>query len=293
MTDLYEATILADSVTPFGDRLTTMKMVYPRFVHAEHLRHRAFSFSVGSSRAKPSAGVWDQALDNPVRPLHWGTNRRGMQAGEELRGERRDAADGVWLRSRDAAVAAAQILGDDFNVHKQIVNRLIEPFTWTALVVTGNLLGWENFFNLRCHPDAEPHICHVAFLARDAFDAGKPLRLEVGQWHLPFVSWEERQLYQPETLARCSAARCARVSYENFDGKVDVTKDLDLAQRLSDNCHMSPFEHQAHPAEFPRENRHGGNLGNQWVQYRKLFPNEVCRKAPRRTREECNAVFKP
>lgn len=36
----YSAKIIADSINPVGDRLTTFELTYPRFVHAELMTHR-------------------------------------------------------------------------------------------------------------------------------------------------------------------------------------------------------------------------------------------------------------
>ena len=42
-----------------------------------------------------------------------------------------------------------------------------------------------------------------------------------------------------------ATARCARVSYDNFDGSDDYDKDIQLYDRLSSMGHYSPFEHTA------------------------------------------------
>ena len=54
-----------------------------------------------------------------------------------------------WLFARDKAVEAASILYV-FDVTKQLCNRLLEPFMWTTMLITGSREGWDNFFNLRC-----------------------------------------------------------------------------------------------------------------------------------------------
>ena len=53
-----------------------------------------------------------------------------------------------WLFARDKAVEAASILYV-FDVTKQLCNRLLEPFMWTTMLITGSREGWNNFFNLR------------------------------------------------------------------------------------------------------------------------------------------------
>ena len=53
-----------------------------------------------------------------------------------------------WLFARDKAVEAASILYV-FDVTKQLCNRLLEPFMWTTMLITGSKEGWDNFFSLR------------------------------------------------------------------------------------------------------------------------------------------------
>ena len=52
-----------------------------------------------------------------------------------------------WLLARDKAVECASIMYV-FRVTKQLANRLLEPFMWHKVLVSGT--EWENFFNLRC-----------------------------------------------------------------------------------------------------------------------------------------------
>jgi hypothetical protein len=67
-------------------------------------------------------------------------------------------------------------------------------------------------------------------------------------------------------MLKISVARCARVSYLNFEGKIDNEKDYDLHDRLMNEGHWSPFEHCATPTS---SDTYSGNfLG--WLQYRKF-----------------------
>ena len=54
-----------------------------------------------------------------------------------------------WLFARDKAVETASIMYV-FDVTKQLCNRLLEPFMWTTMLITGSREGWDNFFHLRC-----------------------------------------------------------------------------------------------------------------------------------------------
>jgi len=153
-------------------------------------------------------------------------------------------------------------------VHKQLANRLLEPFLWTTVVVTAT--NWENFFNLRTRDDVQPEFRTVALLMQDALANSEPKRLGPEQWHLPYISIEERSQLGTFTAAIVAAARCARVSYLTHEGKRDTAKDVELADRLLRSGHMSPFEHPAQSLYVPA--RWGNFIG--WKQYRKLIPYE-------------------
>lgn len=57
--------------------------------------------------------------------------------------------DDWWLFARDKAVEASAMLYL-FDTTKQLCNRLLEPFMWTTMLLTGSKEGWDNFFKLRC-----------------------------------------------------------------------------------------------------------------------------------------------
>ncbi len=256
----YAARVLLDSISEAGIRLTTLEVTFPRFVLAEFNTHRVFSRSSASSRAVPTAKIIERVENDPVTPLEWGRNKKGMSASERLAQEEEDEAERVWLDARDAAVEQARKL-HDLKVHKQIVNRLLEPFLWHTVIVTAT--EWENFFTLRCSRNAQPEIREAAVRMRDAMNASAPSPVAQGEWHLPLVQQDERQLGE-ETRKKISAARCARVSYLTHEGKREIEKDLELYERLKQDRHLSPFEHVATPAN---ENEFHANVRG-WVQMR-------------------------
>lgn len=245
----YSARVICDSIGAHGVRLVTVEATYPRFVHSELLTHRVFSRNSSSSRAIPIEKMIQSVIDDPVMPVSWGRNQRGMQAGAELSGDELAAAQAAWLRGRDAAVETARTLAAA-GLHKQVVNRVLEPWMWITVLITAT--EWANFFAQRCHPDAQPEIRVAAELIRDAMAASVPVLRPFGRrsadaWHLPFITEEDRAAFDLDTLRRISVARCARVSYLTHEGKRDPQADLDLAQRLAsaDPPHWSPFEHVA------------------------------------------------
>lgn len=286
----YNAKIVLDSVSVAGDRLTTMEVTFPRIVLAEFNTHRAFSRNSASSRAIPFAKQIDKVITDPFVPTYWGANQSGMQADEEIGHESRVSAIKEWLAARDDAVAAATTL-HGLNVHKQTVNRLLEPFMWQTVIVTAT--EWSNFFALRANPQAQPEIREIAEWMQSLYQESEPTGLQDGEWHLPYIQPEEYSLVDddPEKMRQVSAARCARVSYLTHDGKRDLEQDVKLYERLKNGGHLSPLEHVATPAWYvattPEEHRvsgwddgingkrseqHGNFRG--WKQLRKFVPNE-------------------
>lgn len=257
--------IITDSISPEGVRLTTFQLRYWRMIHAELMTHRVFSRNAGSSRARPSKAIIEQVRNEPWGPLHWGSNKPGMQAGEELTGMTLDLAKADWQQAaRNAAAVANNML--DRGLHKQIVNRILEPFTYIDVVLTAT--DFANWFALRDHPAAQPEIQDLARKMKHCYEQSIPGQIHVGQWHLPYITnedWDKAHQLLKEgritrdeppyaeklrLLQKISVARCARVSYRAFDGSVsDFGDDLNLYARLIDSqpMHASPAEHQATP----------------------------------------------
>lgn len=274
------ARIIADSVGADAPRLTTLELRYPRFIHAEFMTHRVFSRNASSSRAIPVRKLIDDVIGDPAMPVHWGKNQKGMQAFEVLSDYDASLAKERWLKARDSAVAHAMAL-DAIGAHKQIVNRVLEPFSHITVTVTAT--EWSNFFGLRCHADAQPEIRTLADAVYDAMQASRPRFLGIGEWHLPYINEEEHRnnVIKTEDLIKMSVSRCARTSYLTHDKKEpSLEQDLALYERLvgSVPLHASPAEHQARPDMRGADRRwvnpelHGNLTG--WVQYRKKLPNE-------------------
>jgi thymidylate synthase ThyX len=278
----FEAKVIEDSVSPDGVRLVTMQLRYPRFVHAEFMTHRVFSRNASSSRAIPVAKMIEQVRTKPAKPVHWGKNQPGMQARAELEGIYLENTQALWEAAASHAADIATVM-ERQGAHKQVVNRILEPFQWISVIVTAT--EWDNFFELRDHPDADPNIALLARMMKSEMDLSTPVRRGVYNakgptafdWHLPYVTLDERTIYmlRPRYLAKLSAARCARVSYLTHEGKVpDPSKDVELYDKLvgSRPLHASPVEHQAYPAIGA--NVRSGNFRG-WVQHRKLVEAEV------------------
>jgi hypothetical protein len=274
----FEAKIVADSISKDGVRLITMQLKYPRLIHSEFMTHRVFSRNASSSRAIPVAKMIEQVRTNPAMPVHWGANQPGMQAHAELA----DPTEAMrqWRLAANQAADRAQMM-NDLGLHKQVANRVLEPFQWISVIVTAT--EWTNFFELRDHEDAQPEIRHLAKLMKQVMAISVPQLITDENWHLPYVTTAELQgALSMENLRKVSAARCARVSYLTHDGKTpSIEADLALYERLMGSVplHASPVEHQARPDAIAyyeddiglwfEPELHGNFKG--WMQNRKLL----------------------
>lgn len=280
------AIVIADSISPQGIRLTTFQLRYWRPIHSELMTHREFSRCAGSSRARPSKTVIQQVYDDPWMPVEWGKNQPGMQAKELLDETNTSYAKGHWHNAAMQAASEAQYLLD-LGAHKQIVNRLLEPFTYIDVVVSST--SYANWFFLRDHEDADPTIRDLAVKMRIARDASTPKLIATDDWHLPYITeqdWNDvtkkALSYEKANrlLASVSAARCARTSYKAHDGtNTTIEVDLALYDRLvgSTPLHASPTEHQATPdIAYGGIWEHPELCGNffGWKQFRKFHSTE-------------------
>lgn len=246
------------------------------------MTHRMISKNAASSRAIPTEKFMKAILENPAMPIAFSKNQKGMQASQNLSKEDQEKAEWLWLEARNEILNYVKALSD-LGVHKQHVNRLLEPFQHIKVIATAT--EWSNFFALRCHPDAQPEFQELANQMWNAYSTNKPAQLFVGQWHLPFITKSDtvNVLNDPELddgdkmvseLIKVSVARCARVSYNTLDGSENsYGKDLQLYDKLvgSTPLHASPTEHQAQALASPEEA--SGNFKG-WLQYRKTLANE-------------------
>lgn len=297
MTTISASTILRSRNASQPDKvLSTLLLRYPRFIHAEFMTHRVFSRNAASSRAIPVKKLIQDVIDNPVIPLHWGKNQPGMQAHEEcdaplnvsdtIWGESGNypfKRDEAWLLAMAAAVDMARAFSDA-GYHKQVVNRLLEPFAHITVLVSST--EWDNFLELRDHEDAEPHIRMLAQEIRKCIERKDDIQtLRPGQWHLPFVEDEAADHWMDvygggqgyigddlkkaqqsclSDMIKLSVARCASTSYKTVDG-FDMT--IERAVQLHDKLvaarpiHASPAEHVAQADRWDTGEFGGGIVG--------------------------------
>ncbi len=289
-----EVTLILASVAD-GVPIYTLQLRYWRAIHAEFMTHRAFSRNASSSRAIPVDKMLKVVRESPAGPQHWGLNQKGMQAEVEcadlvaipdlLQGaffewawKAKIEQYNVKVTTRENAWAFAAHLAasmssafSEAGYHKQISNRITEPFQMINVVVTAT--EWENFFALRNHPAAMPEFQELARSIRAALAGAVPQELQPGEWHIPYINPEDQTLSLRERLV-LSTARCASVSYKTVDG-LDMTleKAIQVYEKLvgSDPKHSSPAEHQAKAFDSSEDPWRGSNLRFPWIQHRKML----------------------
>ena len=266
---MISAKVIADSIAPNGQRITTIQATHHRYVLAEFNTHRAFSRNSASSRAIPVKKLLETVRTDPAMPLYYAYNQSGMQAAGQMTKEDAASCEQVILDLRDKAVRAVATL-TDLNLHKQWANRYLEPFMWHTVICTST--EWDNFFVQRISALAQPEIDALAIKIFNAQLESQPTLVNYGEWHLPYITEDDRLNYNTETLVKASAARCARVSYLTQDGVPKMEADLDRYDRLVTAWppHWSPLEHVATPWRPKKLKFWTKPLGNfdDWAQLR-------------------------
>lgn len=294
------AKILADSICDNGVRLTTFELNYPHIIHAEFMTHRVFSRNSASSRAIPALKQIKNIEEYPFFPDLWPKNGKGMQPfsyfdpEEIIKNKLNQQTTAVdffnkqWKTAKITAIAIAKIFSK-YKVHKQITNRLVEPFLMKKIIATAT--NWENYFFLRKDCAAQREIRILAHKMYEEYNNSTPKYLSWGEWHTPLVNidnvndpthikqeeindkkyfYKVKNFVVPVSVIAC-IGRSARSSYMTHLGKRDLEKDFKLFKQLLSDNHMSPAEHAATPLKYPVQC--GNFIG--WKQFRKFIPNET------------------
>lgn len=295
--------LIADSISPDGDRMSTFEIQLPKVLLAELNTHRALSKNFQSSRAVPTMKMNEiQSFE----PIYYGKNQPGMMSKKEEI-DNTFYAKYIW----SAAIALSKNSSKqliDLGLHKQWSNRLNDWHVMAKGVISGT--DWDNMLWLRNDGEAQPEFEELAKCMQLAFDQNTPNKLQPGEWHLPYIrTYREptvagNLVYQDSDGAKLSvddakkisASCCAQVSYRKLnDSKV---KALEIYNRLftGRKPHLSPCEQQATPIKpYNVESNNpfmpvtwepgvthlrkdgkfcSGNIAG-WIQYRQTLPNNV------------------
>lgn len=278
-----QAKIIQSSVSPTGTRLDTFEIEIPRIILAELNTHRALSRNFESSRAVSFTIAEKKIMENMFIPK-FTPAQAGMQGyGEhdvllEEQGSFRGYTPEEYWRSagHEALTMASQYHYKGY--HKQVWNRLLEPFTYVKGIVSAT--DWDNFFNLRIHHMAEPHIRELAIKMYKARRDAKTQDVPGGAWHIPYIDYLSDTCYyntidgstysSSATAIKVGISLCAQVSYRTQDSSVERA-ELIYKKLFPKNepVHCSPAENVAMP---------GNGTGNfkGWKQYRHMIANNTC-----------------
>lgn len=268
LNELITAKIIADSVNWTDFRVTTLELEYPRYIHSELMTHRVFSRNAASSRAIPVDKMIDIIVNQKEFFPIWTESQKGMQGKIITDEDRILMLNTEWKMARAHATHAAWNL-KRAGVHKQNINRLLEPYQFMKTIVTAT--DWTNFFHLRLAEDVMPEMQLLARKIKEAIDKSTPVFLFKGDWHLPYIKGDEG--YDTETAKKISVSCCAQVSYRKLDETPE--KALEIYNKLvsGDRLHASAFEHVCTPIgdwDAPLL----GNLRG-WKQYRHIVENAL------------------
>lgn len=271
MNRMFTASVLADSISPEGHRVTTVEVVYPHAVHKDLLRHRCMNRNVESFRAQKPENLIKSLLEgHAFKPEVFAQRIPGMGQGEQI--NEADYASALWDRHvLNCVETANEFL--KLGIAKQQINFVLQDICPLSEIITAT--DWSNFYALRCElnddgiPVARPEVYLTACAIRDAIALSKPVPLYYGMMHLPLLTKEElghlcaaRNEIQHDSVGMqsverqwifISAGRCARWSYGEYKWwEEDTVKGYERAIRLLSDGHMSPFEQQAKPFSFAR-----------------------------------------
>ena len=291
-----KAKIVAYSVSKSGQRIVTFELEYPRTIHSEVRTHCMLDMNASSSRAIPMKFMRDHVLENTAFPVVLTKNQSGMQGRELhdgwidlnviadvykhkvktvvnfLKGSGAEFdEEGLRISFNNyikywvlSAVTADHEVLERSGLHKQVVNRLLEPYQYIKTIVTGT--EFDNFFNLRFQEDADPTIIELANLMAYLYYNTEPEELSWKEWHTPYVLHERdvsgklhyfvrNEAGEKEYLSggrdgdavKVSCCACAQVSYRKLDTspeKVQRVYDLLINGGI---IHGSAFSHVACP----------------------------------------------
>lgn len=274
--EIIRATVIADSISPAGERLTTFELVAPKRIVAQFNTHGMIRRDSASIRAVPTVVILQQILDQPYRPAFWRYKQKGMQPGDFMSPSHQYRMNEIEDEMRQAIITGVAEMAE-LGASKEDINAYLEPWMYTTIVATAT--EWDNYYRQRAHEDAQGAHSILAYKMREAQAASEPvLRSQkasvrtVDIWHLPYVTDEERQTGAWTALVYASAARCAGISYFRQGKREDRTIDQEIMRTLDlvRAGHWSPTEMPARvgvPDEW-----YGPYRG--WKSLRKFYAGE-------------------
>ena len=159
--------------TKFHERRTTVKFICDRGVSHEFVRHRVFSFAQESTRycnyTKDKFGN-ELTFIIPcwIKDLEEGNYRDPRQYFHTKHYNTTNYASGLWFYNcLDAESLYIDLIEEGWK--PQEARSILPNSLKTELIMTGFNSDWQNFFKLRCAPNAHPQAKELADMLKDKF----------------------------------------------------------------------------------------------------------------------------
>lgn len=234
-----------------GYGLATFQVKVPVYVWTELLTHKRLARNASSSRAQSQKRHANMGWYTP--PVFY-EQGEFMQAGEPLPEEVQEAVRELWdglhrtvyqgVSGIDTYVRSLGFKG----LAKEQINRPLGTTKMLTGVVTATEDAWRSVLALRKHPAADTAMQLLAYQLDEGLRTATWWHAD---WHIPFDDnpAAPRDLLEYRERAKVAAARLARVS--NGKPGPGQRSDLELAEQLLTDRHLSPFEHVARMEEMP------------------------------------------
>lgn len=285
---MIDSKIVLHSISQIGLEAITYEITIPKWMVAEVNTHKAeIERNSASSRAIPTATIIKKLEDDPFVFPTWYYNESGMTANESM-----DEADSTYMTKWWKRRLYELLDGiDDIQLpsgkrpSKQQINRALEAWMWTKLVITftlGGGIGFNNFMALRDHKDAQPEFRTVAHMMHEQYHESERNLVRSSDVHFPYVdneTAEEVKRYLKGTefrivqekdfllaLGLVSAARCGRVTYMKQGAVYSIDEEITRGQSFSINGHFSPLRH---PLIAGQHKWYGNQYG--WIPISKML----------------------
>lgn len=262
--------ILLSRNTATDRYICTWEITIPKCFEAQLNKHRQLVFCWNSDRFTPMKRVREQVLNDPYKPDVWGQNKPGMVSTGELSPYRAAIANFLWNYLARWSCVATHWLLEKLGVHKQWANRVLAPWRYQKGTVTAHHVS--NLFNLRAmQSDPQPEVRNLVWTMMMQYTNTDPQDLEPGQYHLPYLTDDEKCLPIGVQI-KASVARCGRVGRP---GRHGIKSDLELVDTTflpaNKPPHLTPFEHVA--IATVTDSAHGIYVG--WQSAREFIHNQA------------------
>ena len=226
-----------------SERLITFKLVYPRLIHSQLMTYRWMARNTASSRAVP---IERSLKYSKFVPPVLTRASRGMGGADECMYLDEPTHLEARLLIEEHASVTRELARrlDDLGVHKQHINRYLEPFQYVHAIFTGTEQTWRHVIAQRtAASEVQPEMYALGLTIERLLAESSPIS---SRYHVPGYNEEARELAARGApvgkLLLKSAAKAFKVSY----AREDEEPSDEFLFRLGDLFgagHTSPLEH--------------------------------------------------